>query len=70
MEDIRENGNILSKAIQYVSEKAVKGKLFPENSIIVATSATVGEFMKLIWMLQIFITIKNFRFTETIRYPI
>ena len=38
MEDIRENGNILSKAIQYVSEKAVKGKLFPENSIIVATS--------------------------------
>lgn len=43
MEDIRENGNILSKAIQYVSEKAVKGKLFPENSIIVATSATVGE---------------------------
>lgn len=70
MEDIRENGNILSKAIQYVSEKAVKGKLFPENSIIVATSATVGEFMKLIWMSQIFITIKNFRFAETIRYPI
>jgi len=24
----------------------------------------------IIWMLQIFITIKNFRFTETIRYPI
>lgn len=43
MEDIRENGRILSRATQYVSEKAIKGKLFPENSIIVATSATIGE---------------------------
>lgn len=43
MEDIRENGRILSKATQYVSRSAVKGDLFPENSIIVATSATVGE---------------------------
>lgn len=43
MEDIRENGRILSKATQYVSESAVKGTLFPANSIIVATSATIGE---------------------------
>lgn len=43
MEDIRENGNILSDSIQKVSKKAVKGKLFPANSIIVATSATIGE---------------------------
>ena len=43
MEDIRANGNILSDALQYVNECAVKGQLFPENSIIVATSATVGE---------------------------
>ena len=43
MEDIRANGNILSDALQHVNECAVKGKLFPENSIIVATSATVGE---------------------------
>ena len=43
MEDIRENGRILSKATQYVSRSAVKGDLFPENSIIVATSATIGE---------------------------
>ena len=43
MEDIRENGRILSNATQYVSESAVKGTLFPANSIIVATSATIGE---------------------------
>lgn len=43
MEDIRANGNILSDALQHVNKCAVKGKLFPENSIIVATSATVGE---------------------------
>ena len=43
MEDIRENGRILSDSLQHVSEKAVKGKLFPANSIIVATSATIGE---------------------------
>jgi type I restriction enzyme, S subunit len=44
MEDIRTNGRILSNAIQHVSEKAVKGKgTFPSNSIIVATSATIGE---------------------------
>lgn len=42
MEDIRENGGILSNATQCVSEKAVKGSPFPENSIIVATSATIG----------------------------
>ena len=43
MEDIRENGQILSDAIQYVNRKAVKGDLFPEDSIIVATSATIGQ---------------------------
>ena len=43
MEDIRENGRILTTATQYVSEKAVKGKLFPADSIIIATSATIGE---------------------------
>ena len=43
MEDIRENGRILSDAIQKVSESAVKGQPFPQNSIIVATSATIGE---------------------------
>ena len=43
MEDIRENGRILTTATQYVSEKAVKGKLSPADSIIIATSATIGE---------------------------
>ena len=44
MEDIRENGRILDYALQQVSESAVKGgKLFPANSIIMATTATIGE---------------------------
>ena len=44
MEDIRENGHILRRSLQKVSESAVKtGKLFPPNSIIIATSATIGE---------------------------
>ena len=43
MEDIRENGRILASATQMVSRNAVKGDLFPANSIIVATSATIGE---------------------------
>lgn len=42
MEDIRENGGILSDSIQHITEGAVKGELFPENSIIIATSATIG----------------------------
>lgn len=37
------NGRILSEATQYVYRTAVKGNLFPANSIIVATSATIGE---------------------------
>lgn len=43
MEDIRENGGILDHAMQYVSINAIKGDPFPANSIIVATSATIGE---------------------------
>lgn len=44
MEDIRDNGRVLNKSIQYVNTSAVKGgKLFPADSIIVATSATIGE---------------------------
>ena len=43
MEDIRENVRILSDSIQHVSESAIKGNPFPANSIIVATSATIGE---------------------------
>jgi len=44
MEDIRQNGKILGASLQKITEEAVKGgRLFPANSIIVATSATIGE---------------------------
>lgn len=44
MEDIRKNGHILSDSIQHVSPAAVKNAgLFPAYSIIVATTATIGE---------------------------
>lgn len=44
MEDIRKNGHILSDSIQHVTPAAVKNTgLFPAYSIIVATTATIGE---------------------------
>ena len=43
MEDIRANGTVLDDAIQHVTDAALKkGGAFPTNSIIVATSATIG----------------------------
>ncbi|MDR1409265.1 MAG: restriction endonuclease subunit S [Oscillospiraceae bacterium] len=48
MEDIRENGRVLSDSIQHITPQAVKGKLFPANSIIMATTATIGEHALLI----------------------
>ena len=43
MEDIRVNGHILNDSIQHITPMAVKGKLFPKDSIIMATTATIGE---------------------------
>lgn len=44
MEDIRKNGHILSDSIQHITPGAVKSAgLFPAYSIIVATTATIGE---------------------------
>lgn len=44
MEDIRENGRILGNSIKKISTIAAKsGKLFPANSILISTSATIGE---------------------------
>lgn len=43
MEDLRNGGNILNDAIQHVHPSGVKGELFPANSIIMATTATIGE---------------------------
>lgn len=44
MEDIRENGRMLNDALQHITPKGVKRNgLFKANSIILATSATIGE---------------------------
>ena len=44
MEDIRAKGNILYDSFLHVTENAVKkGGVFKKNSIILATSATIGE---------------------------
>ena len=44
MDDIRQNGRIINDSLQKVSQSAVKGgKLFPANSLVFATSATIGE---------------------------
>ena len=43
IEDIRLNGRILNESLQHISRAAVKGKPFPANSIIISTSATIGE---------------------------
>ena len=43
MEDIRTNGSILNDSIQHITPHAIKGKgLFKANSIILATTATIG----------------------------
>ena len=44
MDDIRENGSVLNDSNLHITKKAIKGKgLFKANSIILATSATIGE---------------------------
>ena len=44
MEDIRDNGRILSDSYLHITPQAIKGKgLFKANTIILATSATIGE---------------------------
>lgn len=49
MEDIRANGRILKDSIQHITEEAVKNSgLFPANSIILSTTATIGEHALLI----------------------
>lgn len=44
MDDIRSRGRILRDSTQRISTSAVKGgRIFPADSILVATSATIGE---------------------------
>ena len=60
MEDIRQKGRILSDSIQHITPAAVKGgRLFPANSFIIATTATIGEHA-----LVIVDSLANQRFTN------
>lgn len=60
MEDIRQNGRILSDSIQHITPSAVKGgRLFLANSFIIATTATIGEHA-----LVIVDSLANQRFTN------
>lgn len=44
MDDIRTNGRILNDSLQHITQKAVEPNgLFPANSLIIATTATIGE---------------------------
>ena len=65
MEDIRENGGVLHDAIQHITPQAVKGGgLFPANTVIFATSATIGEHALLLTE-----ALSNQRFTAIIPKP-
>ena len=65
MEDIRANGHILFDSIQHVNQLGVKGgKLFPKDSVMVATSATIGEHA----LLKVD-ALTNQRFTVLTRKP-
>lgn len=45
LEDIRKNGRILDDAIKHITPLGVKkGGLFPKDSIIISTTATIGEY--------------------------
>ena len=43
MDDIRDNGRILYDSLQHITKEALKGETFPAESIIISTSATIGE---------------------------
>lgn len=65
MEDIRANGHILFDSIQHVNQLGVKsGKLFSKDSVMVATSATIGEHA----LLKVD-ALTNQRFTVLTRKP-
>ena len=42
MEDIRLHGKILNDSIQHITKEAIKNQLFPKDSFMVATTATIG----------------------------
>lgn len=67
MEDIRINGRILGDAIQHITPKSVKSSgLFKANSIIMATTATIGEHALLIVDLLANRRFTNFRIRKSL----
>mgnify|MGYP000875440055 CR=1 FL=1 len=44
LEDIRTQGRILYDAIQHVHSSGVKGNLYPTKSLLMSTTATIGEY--------------------------
>ena len=44
LEDIRENGRILKDSIQHVTPEGVRGEPFKKDSLIISTTATIGEY--------------------------
>ena len=44
LEDIRENGRVLKDSIQYVTPEGVRGEPFKKDSLIISTTATIGEY--------------------------
>ena len=44
LEDIRENGRVLKDSIQHVTPEGVRGEAFKKDSLIISTTATIGEY--------------------------
>ena len=66
MEDLRTSGTLLSTAIQRITPEAIRGKgLFCANSIIMATTATIGEHALLLADALANQRFTNFRIRET-----
>ena len=65
MEDIRANGHVLFDSIQHVNQLGVKGgRVFPKDSVMIATTATIGEHA----LLKVD-ALTNQRFTVLTRKP-
>lgn len=66
MEDLRTSGTQLSTAIQRITPEAIRGKgLFRANSLIMATTATIGEHALLLVDALAKQRFTNFRIRET-----
>ena len=43
MKDLRAHGRVLSDSIEHITDRGIRGGLFPKDSIILATTAAIGE---------------------------